>query len=90
MKFNIETFLAISDPITKSIWEYFKTHIYNILWRPIVVTSDYSRDVYIFHRDVYLPWPAGGQYYMYIMGTLSNRRKLYTDLYWTWKGTIHK
>jgi len=62
MKFNIETFLAISDPITKSIWEYFKTHAYNILRRLIVVTRDYSWHVYIFHHDVYLPWPAGGQY----------------------------
>lgn len=40
MKFNIETFLAISDPITKSIWEYFKTRAYNILRRLIVGTSD--------------------------------------------------
>jgi len=51
MKFNIETFLAISDPITKSIWEYFKTHAYNILRRPIVATI---ADMFIFFTVMYI------------------------------------
>jgi len=89
MKFNIETFLqSISDPITKSISEYFKTRAHVIQRRPIVVTSEYySWRVYIFHCSVVcLPWPVDGQFCLGIPRHNRTVEKRYVD--WTRKGIV--